>query len=1243
MPEAARKAASRERTAPAVASPAPAPDEQDMVLADERRPHVALGAPAGAETRHAEALADPRVHDAGALQRARIMRQLQRGYGNSHVERVLARLPHTPLQRRETPAAESGDKLPTEAEKAAALQAAAAAEALAGVTKAQGADQVGKTVGEKVAEQAGAQAAKSRALAAGSAAKSTLQAGKAAARGQGPAGKPGKPPVPLGPMPAAKSPAPGKSPASPEQDAGFQAVAGKVKSAGAKQAAHAPAAAKAKSAQDAAVSPPAELAGKAQGTSVGKMQQAETPAFDAADFKARLMERIAQLAPKNAQEADSFKESGKVEGVKGAMKGDVAQEQQKSQGPLEQQTKAEPDPSGEAPKPVTPLQQEQPGAPPSLAGAEQAAPKPKTQAEVEQPLKAESKKLDNEMAENDVSEEQLKKSNEPEFQAAADAKQDAQAHAATAPAEVRQAEQAQLKAAQSEAGAAAQAGAQGMQGDRARVLQAVGGKQAQAKSKDEEERAKVGADIKAIYAETKTSVEAKLNGLDAKVNQAFDQGAAAARKTFEDYVKQRMDAFKERRYGGMFGWARWLKDKAAGMPAEVNQFYSAGRDLYLKEMGAVIDKVTAIVGGTITEAKAEVARGKQRISEYVAKLPANLKGVGKEAADEVQSQFDELEDSIKNKENELIESLAQKYNESLQQVDARIDEMKAANQGLVDKAVGAIKGVIETIKKLKDMLLNVLARAADVIGKIIKDPIGFLGNLVSAVKQGLNQFIGKIGEYLKKGLVGWLFGALAEAGIDLPKSFDLQGVLQLVLQLLGLTYASIRARAVKIVGEPAVARLEQVAEIFKILVTEGPAGLWKFIVGKLGELKAQAMEALQSFIAESVIKAGITWILSLLNPASAFIKACKMIYDVVMFFVERGSQVMSLVNAILDSVGAIAAGSLGVAASKVEEALGKAVPVAISFLASLLGLGGIAGKVKEVIGKIQKPIGKLIDKVVGGALKMAKKVVGKVKGALGGKPRSEAEKQKALTAGLNAGVAAVNRLKGKKVTAALIKPVLGAIKLRYRMSVLEPVQQSGKWGVHGEISRMTKLSDITVSESKNNAEWEAAWKAKQKEVQQAMSEFVPEYQKIDPTAQVRIRGSLATGVKMNPDKKSASGEQYAFNPSDFDIDAYVVSEKIFLMGAKGKPALIARGEMDGRDIPETAAIITKMQEKLAGVTGNRDTGSKKSRFYVVIRTTTNARDKVLGDRREMTRPGIKLPEKRGVHLSVPPPIKKPNP
>lgn len=1017
--------------------------------------------PPDGPSRHAAALADPRLREAGPTQRARLMRQLQRSYGNGYVEQVLARAAAAPVQRRgEAPAEGQGeDRPPTEAEKAAALQAAAAAETLAGTTKAKGDEQTGKTTGEKAAQQATAQAEQGRAAAASSAATATLQSGKDAAKGApgaAAASKPGKPPVAAA-APAAQAPAADKAPAKPEQDAGFQAVVGSVKKASAQQQAHEPAAKKAQAAQAAAESPAAETMGKAQNAQVGKMAEAEAPPFDAAGFKAKLMERIAQLAPKSADEADSFKESGKVEGVKGAVQGDVSQEQQKSQGPVEQQTKAEPDPSSVPPKPVTPLAEEQPGAPSAVVGADKAAPKPKTGAEVEQPLQAGSKQLDNEMAENDVSEEQLKKSNEPEFQSAADSKKEAQDHAATAPQEFRQAEQAQIQGAQAEAGAVTQAGAQAMHGDRARVLQGVGSKQTQAKSKDEQERAKVGADIRAIYAETKSAVEAKLGGLDAKVTQAFDAGAAAARQTFENYVKSRMDAYKERRYGGWFGWARWLKDKVVSMPPEVNAFYSEGRNLYIKEMGAVIDKVTAIVGATITEAKAEIARGKQRISEYVAKLPANLKGVGKEAASEVQSQFDELEESVKNKENEVVESLAQKYNESLQQVDARIDELKAANQGLVDKAVGAIKGVIETIKKLKDMLLGVLAKAADVIGKIIKDPIGFLGNLVSAVKQGLSQFLGNILTHLKKGLVGWLFGALAEAGIELPQAFDLKGILQLVLQLLGMTYANIRARAVKLVGEPAVARLEQVAEVFKILVTEGPAGLWKFIMDKLGELKEQAMEALRNFIAESVIKAGITWLLSLLNPASAFIKACKMIYDVIIFFIERGSQIMSLVNSILDSVGAIAAGSLGAAAAKVEESLGKAVPVAISFLASLLGLGGIAGKVKEVIGKIQKPINSLIDKVVGGALKMAKKVVGKVKGAFGGKPRSDAEKQKALQAGLAAGVSAMNKLKGKKVTAALIKPVLGAIKLRHRLSLLQPVKGDKYWAVEGNVQRNTKL------------------------------------------------------------------------------------------------------------------------------------------------------------------------------------------
>ena len=48
------------------------------------------------------------------------------------------------------------------------------------------------------------------------------------------------------------------------------------------------------------------------------------------------------------------------------------------------------------------------------------------------------------------------------------------------------------------------------------------------------------------------------------------------------------------------------------------------------------------------------------------------------------------------------------------------------------------------------MLLGVLAKAADVIGDIIADPIGFLGNLVDGVKAGLSSFVGNIATHLRR-------------------------------------------------------------------------------------------------------------------------------------------------------------------------------------------------------------------------------------------------------------------------------------------------------------------------------------------------------------------------------------------------------------------------------------------------------------------------------------------------------------
>jgi hypothetical protein len=121
----------------------------------------------------------------------------------------------------------------------------------------------------------------------------------------------------------------------------------------------------------------------------------------------------------------------------------------------------------------------------------------------------------------------------------------------------------------------------------------------------------------------------------------------------------------------------------------------------------------------------------------------------------------------------------------------------------------------------------------------------------------------------------WIFGALSGAGLKLPDSFDLKGIISIVLQVLGLTYANFRARAVNIVGEPVVAALEKAAEVFKIIATEGISGLWRFIKEKVEDLKSMVMDAIFDFIKEKVLIAGVTWIIGLLNPASAFFKRAR--------------------------------------------------------------------------------------------------------------------------------------------------------------------------------------------------------------------------------------------------------------------------------------------------------------------------------------------------------------------------------
>ncbi len=130
----------------------------------------------------------------------------------------------------------------------------------------------------------------------------------------------------------------------------------------------------------------------------------------------------------------------------------------------------------------------------------------------------------------------------------------------------------------------------------------------------------------------------------------------------------------------------------------------------------------------------------------------------------------------------------------------------------------------------------------------------------------------------------------------------------------------------------------------------------------------------------------------MLSPVGAFVKAIMAIIDVVKFFVQRAAQIAELISAFMESVSAIAAGKVGAVAKSIENALGKAIPVLIGLLASILGISGLADKVLGVIKKIRDRITKGITKFWNFVKEKGKALLSKV--GIGGKDKSSKKEKK---------------------------------------------------------------------------------------------------------------------------------------------------------------------------------------------------------------------------------------------------------
>jgi hypothetical protein len=303
-------------------------------------------------------------------------------------------------------------------------------------------------------------------------------------------------------------------------------------------------------------------------------------------------------------------------------------------------------------------------------------------------------------------------------------------------------------------------------------------------------------------------------------------------------------------------------------------------------------------------------------------------------------------------------------------------------------------------------------------------------------------------------------------------------------------------------------------------VKEGPAAAWQQIVTALTNLKEMVIEQVIDFVKSKVVQAAVTKLLSMLSPAGALIQAILAIWNTIMFFKERLSQIAQVAAGFIDSIAAIAAGNIGPAANRVEQTMAQSLTVVISFLARIAGLGKVSDAVVNVVNKVRAPINKGLDKavawVVAQARKAGKLLLDKIKGK---DERTPAEKQRDLEKAVRQLKPIVNAAMGVGIPVKRLRPLLTVWKLRFKLTSVElkgkdivatinPALTVAK-GWTFEDNDVFKICDKIAEEEikKSEAEVAATPKASTKE-RRSLKGKKPTVEVID----LRQRTSLAAGV-----------------------------------------------------------------------------------------------------------------------------------
>jgi hypothetical protein len=300
-----------------------------------------------------------------------------------------------------------------------------------------------------------------------------------------------------------------------------------------------------------------------------------------------------------------------------------------------------------------------------------------------------------------------------------------------------------------------------------------------------------------------------------------------------------------------------------------------------------------------------------------------------------------------------------------------------------------VKVVVSLILRLmnfpSDLLANIIANIERAVADIQRDPVQFILNMLEALKAGFMGFFDHVGTYLLQGLTAWLFRGLGQLGITIPTDFTLPSILQLVLDVLGLSIETLWTKLGEHIGPERVAMIRGAIDhltgawaFIQDVQQRGLVAIWEYVTDQLSGLWDSLLQMAQDWIQTTIINNVIQKLISMLDPTGimAVVNSFIAFFRAVQSAIDYLREILEIVDKYVSTVAEIAAGNIQPGAQMVEAGLASAIPVAIGFLANQVGIGDIPEKIVEIIQRLRALVDQALDWLIAQAIRLGQAALG---------------------------------------------------------------------------------------------------------------------------------------------------------------------------------------------------------------------------------------------------------------------------